>query len=62
MVVAIRIDVVVVVIDRVRESLTFAHFVGMPIAPCFKDTTPPTFAKLNIYTTRHTKYAWYDVV
>ena len=33
---AIRIDIVVVVIDRVDESLTFVHFVGMPIAPCFK--------------------------
>ena len=32
---AIRIDVVVVVIDRVHESVAFMHFVGMPIAPCF---------------------------
>ena len=32
---AIQIDVVVVVIDRVDESDTFIHFVGMPIAPCF---------------------------
>ena len=56
MVVAIRIDVVVVVIDRVRENTVFAHFVGMPIAPCFKDTTPPVNAKLNIYTVRRTKY------
>ena len=30
---AIRIDIVVVVIDRVLESPAFAHFVGMPIAP-----------------------------
>ena len=36
MLIAIQIDVVVVVIDRVHESLTFMHFVGMPIAPCFK--------------------------
>ena len=35
---AIRIDVVVVVIDRVDESGAFVHFVGMPIAPCFKET------------------------
>ena len=33
--IAIRIDVVVVVIDRVHEMLSFMHFVGMPIAPCF---------------------------
>ena len=33
---AIRIDVVVVVIDRVRENTTFVHFVGMLVAPCFK--------------------------
>ena len=33
---AIQIDVVVVVIDRVDESVAFVHFVGMPIAPCFK--------------------------
>ena len=32
---AIQIDVVVVVIDRVHESPAFMHFVGMPIAPCF---------------------------
>ena len=59
---AIQIDVVIAVIDRVHESPAFMHFVGMPIAPCFKDTTPPVNAKLNIYTVRHTKYAWYDVV
>ena len=59
---AIQIDVVVVVIDRVDESVAFIHFVGMLVGSCFKDTTPPTFAKLNIYTIRHTKYAWYDVV
>ena len=51
-----------VIIDRWYESPTFVPFVGMPIAPCFKDTTPPVNAKLNIYTVRHTKYAWYDVV
>ena len=33
---AIRIDVVVVVIDRVDESPAFVHFVGMVVAPCFK--------------------------
>ena len=32
---AIRIDVVVVVIDRVRESVAFAHFVGMLVGSCF---------------------------
>ena len=36
MLIAIQIDVVVVVIDRVDESPAFVHFVGMPIAPCFK--------------------------
>ena len=36
MLIAIRIDVVVVFIDRVDEMLSFIHFVGMPIAPCFK--------------------------
>ena len=54
--VAIRIDVVVVVIDRVHENTTFVHFVGMPIAPCFKGTTPPENAKLNLYTVCDTKY------
>ena len=33
---AIRIDVVVVVIDRVRERVSFAHFVGMLVGSCFK--------------------------
>ena len=33
---AIRIDVVVVVIDRWYERVSFIPFVGMPIAPCFK--------------------------
>ena len=42
---AIQIDVVVVVIDRVRKRVSFAHFVGMLVGSCFKDTTPPTFAK-----------------
>ena len=32
---AIQIDVVVVVIDRVREMLSFAHFVGMLVGSCF---------------------------
>ena len=36
MVVAIQIDVVVVVIDRVQKSSTFVHFVGMPIALALK--------------------------
>ena len=31
---AIRIDVVVVVIDRVHGKSHSMHFVGMPIAPC----------------------------
>ena len=37
---AIRIDVVVVVIDRGDESGAFIPFVGMPIAPCFKLAWP----------------------
>ena len=36
---AIRIDVVVVVIDRVRESVAFAHFVGMLLGSCFINST-----------------------
>ena len=39
MLIAIRIDVVVVVIDRVDrgdERYTFVPFVGMVVAPCFK--------------------------
>ena len=52
MLIAIQIDVVVVVIDRVHESSTFMHFVGMPIAPCFKGATvlpcPQIFPKLSI--------------
>ena len=36
MLIAIQIDVVVIVINRVHERYTFMHFVGMPIAPCFK--------------------------
>ena len=33
---AIRIDVVVVVIDRVHENTVFMHFVGMLVGSCFK--------------------------
>ena len=33
---AIQIDVVVVVIDRVDESPAFIHFVGMLVGSCFK--------------------------
>ena len=40
MLIAIRIDVVVGVIDRMDESVAFVHFVGMPIAPCFKRPYP----------------------
>ena len=47
MLIAIRIDVVVVVIDRVDESLTFIHFVGMPIAPCFKETSAREWATVS---------------
>ena len=36
MVVAIRIDVVVVVIDRVHENTVFMHFVGMLVGSWFK--------------------------
>ena len=36
MLIAIQIDVVVVVIDRVRERVSFAHFVGMLVGSCFK--------------------------
>ena len=52
---AIQIDVVVVVIDRVDERVSFVHFVGMPIAPCFKARgyrtvlpCPQIFPKLSI--------------
>ena len=44
---AIRIDVVVVVIDRVRENTTFVHFVGMPIAPCFKESSARDWATVS---------------
>ena len=33
---AIRIDVVVGVIDRMDENTTFVHFVGMLVGSCFK--------------------------
>ena len=33
---AIQIDVVVVVIDRVDENTVFIHFVGMLVGSCFK--------------------------
>ena len=33
---AIQIDVVVVVIDKVHENTTFVHFVGMLVGSCFK--------------------------
>ena len=36
---AIQIDVVVVVIDRVDENTTFIHFVGMLVGSCFKRET-----------------------
>ena len=35
---AIRIDVVIVLIDRVHESDTSMHFVGMLVGSCFKET------------------------
>ena len=35
MLIAIRIDVVVVVIDRGDKSQTLIPFVGMVVAPCF---------------------------
>ena len=44
---AIQIDVVVVVIDRVDEMLSFIHFVGMPIAPCFKETLASEWATVS---------------
>ena len=34
---AIQIDVVVVVINRVDEMLSFVHFVGMLVGSCFKE-------------------------
>ena len=37
---AIRVDVVVVVIDRGDESLTFIPFVGMLVGSCFKKAVP----------------------
>ena len=45
---AIQIDFVVVVIDRVHEMLSFAPFVGMPIAPCFKDRVASEFAQCQV--------------
>ena len=36
---AIRIDVVVVVIDRVDEKVSFVHFVGMLVGSCFNGIT-----------------------
>ena len=51
MLIAIQIDVVVVVIDRVDERVSFIHFVGMPIAPCFKGKylpRPPTVYRIKV--------------
>ena len=31
-----------VIIDRLRQSPTLVPFVGMPIAPCFKESSAPT--------------------
>ena len=45
---AIRIDVVVVVIDRVDENTVFVHFVGMLVAPCFKDRVASEFAQCQV--------------
>ena len=47
MLIAIQIDVVVVVIDRVHEMLSSMHFVGMPIAPCFKETSATEWATVS---------------
>ena len=44
---AIEIDVVVVVIDRGDENTTFIPFVGMPIAPCFKETSATVWATVS---------------
>ena len=49
---AIQIDVVVVVIDKVRESGAFAHFVGMLVEPlALKQgaTTMPTNFRPQIW-------------
>ena len=44
---AIQIDVVVVVIDRVHESDTFTHFVGMLVGSCFKETSATEWATVS---------------
>ena len=44
---AIQIDVVVVVINGVHESVAFMHLVGMPIAPCFKESSARDWATVS---------------
>ena len=44
---AIRIDVVVVVIDRVDERYTFIHFVGMLVGSCFKETSATVWTTVS---------------
>ena len=44
---AIQIDVIVVVIDRGDESVAFIPFVGMPIAPCFKESSARDWATVS---------------
>ena len=36
---AVHVDVVVVVIDRLDEMLSFIHFVGMLVGSCFKPSS-----------------------
>ena len=45
---AIRIDVVVGVIDRVDENTVFVHFVGMLVGSCFKDRVASEFAQCQV--------------
>ena len=47
MLIAIQIDVVVVVIDRVDESPAFIHFVGMLVGSCFKETSATEWATVS---------------
>ena len=49
---AIRIDVVVVVIDRGDERVSFIPFVGMLIAPCFKSCFPSIFKFFKAVTAK----------
>ena len=47
MLIAIQIDVVVVVIDRVDERVSFIHFVGMLVGSCFKESSATVWATVS---------------